>query len=142
MIAAKLFTFGYSGQSRTALFKFLHENNGTLCDVRFSPFSRNPEWAKEELLKALGGRYLHLQALGNVNYKSGGPILLKDGGTGARVVERLMADGARGALVFMCACPSYTSCHRRQVAELLTGRGHQVSELSLRDDEGLFVGGV
>jgi hypothetical protein len=137
-MGSNIFTFGYTGQDRTSLVRFLNEHDGVLCDIRFSAFSKNEEWNKPELLKALGRRYLHLQTLGNMNYKVGGPIELKDSRTGVQVVGQLATQYR--SLVLMCACPSYRSCHRRVVAELLRGRGIQVSELSLKAETGLFAG--
>jgi hypothetical protein len=135
-MSATIFSFGYTGQDRASLIRFLNENNGVLCDIRFSAFSKQEEWCKPALLKALGARYVHLQAFGNVNYKGGGPIELKDSRVGIQVVSRLVTEHRN--LVLMCACPSYASCHRRQVAELLRGRGMEVRELSLNAQPELF----
>jgi hypothetical protein len=137
-MSANLFTFGYAGQDRTSLIHFVIAHDGLLCDIRFSAFSRQDEWCKPALLKALGGRYLHLQVLGNANYKNGGPVELQDAKAGMQVVSRLASQYRN--LVLMCACRSYGSCHRRLVADLLRGRGLEVGELSLKAETGLFAG--
>ena len=123
----RVFTFGYQGHDRAALIPFLWENDGVLVDVRLSPGSRNPEWSNGQLVRDLGDRYVHVPSLGNVNFRSGGPIQLRDPEAGIRAVEKLAAK--HGVVVVMCTCADYCTCHRRQVAELLRERGMAVEEL-------------
>jgi hypothetical protein len=125
-----VYTYGYDGKNRAALIAFLGEREGVLVDIRMTPFGSAPDWNKPELIAALGDRYVHVQALGNVNYRTGGPIQLSDKALGVQTVEQLAAK--HGAVVLMCACASYESCHRRIVAELLRGRSMAVKgELAL-----------
>ena len=63
---------------------------------------------------ALGDRYVWLEGFGNVNYKNGGPIRLKDF-SGA--LKKLGA--SPGNIILMCGCSDVGICHRKVVAEKL-----------------------
>ena len=81
-----LYTLGYTGWTPQAIRETATTLNAVVCDIRFSPASRHPQWSRKQLSAYLGARYAHLPALGNPNYKNGGPIATANFDTG---VERL-----------------------------------------------------
>ncbi|MCZ7547383.1 MAG: DUF488 family protein [Anaerolineae bacterium] len=46
-----------------------HELDALVVDVRLAPRSRVREWNQSVMAEALGDRYLHVGAVGNLNYK-------------------------------------------------------------------------
>ncbi len=120
-----IYTIGYSGRSLRSIVEIAEALDATLVDIRFSPASRNPDFSGKRLREALGERYVHLKAFGNENYRNDGPIKLVDPDAG---VEALKAIG--GAVLLMCVCAQYHTCHRRAVAEFLRGEGCEVAEFS------------
>jgi hypothetical protein len=58
-----------------------------------------------------------VQALGNRNYKNGGPIALADYEVGKQVIAEILATGQ--SVILMCACKDVAICHRRTAAEQL-----------------------
>ncbi len=60
---------------------------------------------------------------GNLNYKSGGDIELKDYDAG----RQLLADEPR-SVVIMCLCKNPATCHRSTIAAMLQADGYEVSE--------------
>jgi len=99
----------------------------TIIDIRLKPWSNHPEWCRPSLMERFPGEYIHEDRLGNVNYKSGGPIQLKDEWAGLNRLEDLSKEGD---LVLLCACWSEKTCHRSVVAEGLRARGIPVVELT------------
>lgn len=118
----QVYGIGYSGRTRDELRRIVEELDVVLVDIRFVPYSRNPDFRKAALQKTLGDRYLHLQALGNRNYK-GGPVDLVDYQAGKAALEAL----ARPALL-MCMCKDPVTCHRTVVLRRLAGEGFEVQE--------------
>jgi uncharacterized protein (DUF488 family) len=112
-----LYTLGYSGWTPEASQTEAQARNAIVCDMRYSPASRHPQWTKRQLAQLLGGRYQHVQALGNRNYKSGGPIALADYEAGKQVIAAILATGQ--SVILMCACKDPATCHRRMAAEQL-----------------------
>ncbi|MGE3537157.1 MAG: DUF488 family protein [Candidatus Tectimicrobiota bacterium] len=112
-----LYTLGYSGWLPAALLAVAQEHNAVVCDIRFTPLSRHPQWRQGQLATLLGARYQHIQALGNRNYKNGGPIALVDYEAGKEAIAALLATGQ--AVILLCACAEVATCHRRLAAEQL-----------------------
>ena len=79
--------------------------------------TRHPQWRKRRLAQLLGTRYQHVQALGNRNYKNGGPIELADYEAGKQAIAEILATGQ--SVILMCACKDVATCHRRTAAEQL-----------------------
>jgi len=88
-----------------------------ICDIRYAPASRHPQWHKHQLAQLFGTRYQHVQALGNRNYKNGGPIELADYEVGKQVIAEMLATGQ--SVILMCACKDVAMCHRLTAAEQL-----------------------
>src|SRR2546426_4671063 len=109
-----LYTIGYSGWTPEAIQEVAQAHNAVVCDFRYSPVSRHPQWSKRQLAQLLGTGYRHVQALGNRNYKSGGPIALADYEAGKQASAEIFAIGQ--AVILMCACKDVTTCHRRTAA--------------------------
>lgn len=98
-----------------------------VLDIRLKPWSRDPRWRAAAILSRLGrDRYTGVPALGNVNYRGGGPIEIRDLERGLAVV---LENERRGPVILLCACSEPSRCHRRAVAEALIGRGFEVAEL-------------
>jgi uncharacterized protein (DUF488 family) len=112
-----LYTLGYSGWTPQAIQEEAPAHNAVVCDIRYSPVSRHPQWRKRRLAQLLGAGYQHMQALGNRNYKTGGPIELADYEAGKQVIAAILATGQ--SIILMCACKDIATCHRRTAAEQL-----------------------
>ena len=108
---SKLFTFGYGSRQDNEV---LAQLPGVIVDIRLSPYSRWA-WSGTTLAKALGPRYLHIPELGNINYKTGGPILLKDQAAGLRSLQKVLE---AGPATLLCCCQNLETCHRLVVANL------------------------
>jgi len=112
----QLYTVGYQNvRQQESLRRWIEEHKAWLIDVRFSPRARDPQWRQKHLEDVFGFRYQWVQALGNKNFK-GGPTDLADVQTGVRVVSQLLKTGP---VVLMCACWSWTTCHRREAADAI-----------------------
>lgn len=111
-----ILTVGYNGGwTPELLARELTDRRATLLDIRHNPTSMKPEWRREALRRQLGDRYMHIPALGNVNYQ-GGPIQLAEPDAALIPVRRLLA---HGPVVLLCACPNWQTCHRKQAADFL-----------------------
>jgi hypothetical protein len=121
-----IYTAGYSGWQSAQLAAQVQEFGAALWDIRFSPLSRRPEWRQAELRAAIGPAYVHVKALGNVNYK-GGPIELYRPAGAIEAARRVLAERP---VILLCACKDWRGCHRLIAAELLAGwLGAQVQHL-------------
>jgi hypothetical protein len=95
----------------------MRDESMLLIDTRYSPRSMRPEWRQEALQEKYGKRYRWAgRYLGNKNFK-GGPIVIADPGTGIRGLRTYLNEGH--SLVLLCACAEYSTCHRKDVVELL-----------------------
>jgi hypothetical protein len=111
------YTPGSSGWTPRAVQEAAQVHNAVICDIRYAPVSRHPQWRKRQLARLLDARYQHAQTLGNRNYKSGGPIVLADYDAGKQVIAEILATGQ--SVILMCACKHATTCHRLIAAEQL-----------------------
>jgi len=118
-----VYTMGYAGKSLAEIRRLAEELDATLCDVRFSPRSRNPQFSGQRLAEALGERYVHLAAFGNRNYK-GGPVDIVDYAAG----KALLAAHPR-PVILLCVCREAVRCHRTAIARQLAQEGFAVQEL-------------
>lgn len=123
-----LYTLGYSGWSPAELAATVERLSATLWDIRMSPWSKSPQWQGHALRKLLGARYAHMQALGNLNYKTGGPIDLSDPSAAEEPARRALE---RGPLILLCGCAEVTRCHRYEAAVwLVAALGVKVEHLA------------
>lgn len=113
MTTPAIYTLGYAKWSIEEVAKQLDALRATLVDVRHSPHTTKPGFAKSDLEARFGNRYVHLRAFGNVNYKEG-PIELADPEEGLRAIRALDRSP-----VLMCGCQHPDQCHRSSVAQLL-----------------------
>lgn len=120
----KVYTIGYTGRKPESIKEIVTTLGATLLDIRLSPRSRVPHWNEGPLRALLGDRYRHVRALGNVNYKAGGPIQILDYAAGVAAILQHPRP-----VVLMCACKDVHTCHRGTVANLLREEGFAVQEL-------------
>lgn len=123
-----ILSFGYQGQRLPDLVAYVATSHAVVADVRLKPFSRHPDWRRGVLARYLGDHYVWIEALGNLNYKGGGPVVLKDAEEGLATVRRLLH---RHRVILMCACADAAICHRTVVAARLMAEGVIVRALDL-----------
>ncbi len=63
-----LCTYGYTG-GRLEDLQAYAAAGALILDVRYSPWSRVPQWQQRALQDVLGGRYEWCRALGNTHYR-------------------------------------------------------------------------
>lgn len=94
-IVTKIYTFGTPRRRLAELVALAHELDALVVDVRLAPRSRVREWNQAVMAEALGDRYLHVGAFGNLNYKAAGaPVKLRDPEAGVAAPEPARAAGA------------------------------------------------
>lgn len=93
--------------------------NAQLWDIRYSPFSRHPRWRLTELRAAIGPAYRHMRCLGNLNYRSGGPITLS---APEQALEPAAQVLAQQPIILLCACKETFFCHRLDASRFLAER--------------------
>jgi len=113
-----IYTVGYgAGWSPAQLRDLLYRLDAQLLDIRLKPWSKTEHWQRPALRAFLGpARYLHCPALGNLNYTTGGPIVLQAPDAGVAVVQRQLDIGD---VVLLCGCRDVQICHRSVAADLL-----------------------
>jgi uncharacterized protein (DUF488 family) len=121
----QIYTTGYLGWTQDQLFAAVQGMNALLVDIRYSPQSRYPAWRVAALQQALSGDYVHLKALGNAAYKTGG-MVIADYPAGLKFIAETVIERP---LVLLCACPHPDRCHRTVVGEMLRNDGFAVAEL-------------
>lgn len=123
----RIYLAGYSTRKPEVLKRLAEHLNAVVVDIRLNPVSRVPHWNRRELMRLLGDRYWHLPQLGNVNYKSGGTILIRDLDLG---IHHLL-DHRHDTFLLLCACVDLPLCHRKVVGEhLSTVHGLPVREVT------------
>lgn len=117
----KLYTWGYTGSTPEDLTRYAEALDALVLDIRYSPTSRVPRWQRQALAALLGSRYHWLQAFGNVNYKSGGPLRLADPDAGLKWLNDYMSSGAFPwqTVILLCACEDWWQCHRSLTSTFL-----------------------
>lgn len=127
MDKVKVYTLGYLGRTQDDLAAIVERLDAKLLDIRFSPFSRNQQFAGWALKRRLTDQnYQHIKPLGNVNYKNGGPIEIADFPAGLEVIRQSVRP-----VILMCACRDAAGCHRTVVAKMLQDEGFTVEEIPL-----------
>jgi len=115
-----LYTAGYTGVSPDDLFNATVLLNAVLVDIRYSPWSRNPDWIQAAMEDRFADRYFYVKELGNVNYnKPEEGIRLYDVETGLRRVALIIK---KFPVILLCACKQHDTCHRRVAAEEMQQR--------------------
>lgn len=109
-----LYTYGYQGGSQEDLQHYAAAG-ALILDTRLVPTSPNPLWRRASLERLLGQRYRWCKALGNVNFRSGGPVQIHDPAAGLELLGTLLW---QSPVILLCACRAWQSCHRSVVAEL------------------------
>lgn len=112
-----IYTLGYTGCKPEDLKIAAKKHHLVVLDTRYSPMSRNPGWGIINLRGLLQGDYRAIPALGNKNYKNGGPIEILDLPDGLRFADQYLKRGI--SVLLLCACPHLETCHRKLVAEKL-----------------------
>jgi uncharacterized protein (DUF488 family) len=115
-----IYSFGYGGHKAVELAGWVRKNGAILVDVRFSPSSKDEQWRKANLKELLGEQYVHVQELGNENFK-GNEIRIKDLSAGMMRVHGLLQ---RAPVVIMCACWNRATCHRTLVIRHMVDEWH------------------
>jgi len=123
MDKVKVYTIGYGGREPQDILRLARKLFADVWDIRFSARSRNAKWRQDSLARLLAGRYRHMMAWGNRNYR-GGPVELVNFEAGLE----MLAYSSRN-VILMCACRDHTHCHRTHVAELLREHGYEPEEL-------------
>lgn len=119
-----IYTLGYAQWSIEKVEDEIGTLDAVLVDVRHSPHTTKPGFAKSDLEARFGDRYVHLPGFGNINYKDG-PIELADPEQGLRAVRKL-----ERAPVLLCGCQHPEPCHRSTVAQLVADQlGGSVNHL-------------
>jgi hypothetical protein len=121
-----LYPFGYSMPNSIArLDKLMSDKDTFLFDIRYSPYSRWPQWRRDALRARYGAAYHYAgRYLGNVNYRQDGPIQLAEPISGIRPVLLYLSLGFN--LVLLCGCRSYENCHRKVIVEMVRERVPEV----------------
>ena len=65
MRMSQILTLGYSGWKPERLRELVAQHNAVLWDIRYSPWSRAPQWRRDALRALLGAAYVLVPALGN-----------------------------------------------------------------------------
>lgn len=110
-----IYTLGYSGWSPEQLRLTVEALGAELWDIRYSPWSRSPQWQGHALRRLMGGAYVHMGVLGNQNYKGGEVLLVAPD----RAVEPARRVLARRPIVLLCGCKEHGACHRATAAAYL-----------------------
>lgn len=130
MESKRLYTLGYLGHTLDEIVAMANKLNGFVVDARFSPRSRLPQYEKSAFGTALGHRYLHVAALGNVNYRdSDKPIVIADFEAGFVQVLRAMREKKQWPML-MCACRDAHLCHRTVLAKRFKDYGYDCFEVN------------
>ena len=126
-----LYTIGYGGKTAAGLAAQLKaEEIEVLVDVRYQAMTRGEfnKFALRKFMPLHGIRYRHLNALGNRNYRSDGPVELLSPVLGAVELQMVLV-GSRAAI--MCVCHNWQTCHRKTVSDLMQRRHPELEVVHL-----------
>lgn len=121
----QIYTAGYGKRQPSEIAEILDDLGAMLVDIRFNPYGR-PGFKGWEMQRFFAGRYLHVKALGNAEYKTGG-MRIADYAAGRDILARLDCPA-----LLLCACASPVGCHRTVVAGMLRQDGFTVIEAAFR----------
>jgi uncharacterized protein (DUF488 family) len=111
-----LYTLGYQGWTPDAITMTVRDLEAVLLDIRLNPTSPHPQWRRGAFESRLGRDYLHAGGFGNVNYRTGGPVELKDPEAYIGAVQHLLE---AMPVILMCGCRDHTQCHRTVAAHYI-----------------------
>jgi uncharacterized protein (DUF488 family) len=115
----KLYDLGYQSIKSSILLTNLAKKLGAVvCDIRFSPHSRDMQWEALELGRKLGALYHPIPDLGNRNYK-GDQIEIANLDYGLSIVHNILV---KHPVILMCGCWDRNTCHRKVVADRFVER--------------------
>ena len=112
-----IYTIGYTGLPVEQLAQVLLRQQALLCDIRFSPHSRNPAYTQAALRKSALSRAAGISRPGQSELPWWGDRhrgLPHRTATGAEVLQDWPA------VLLLCACADVQQCHRK-------GRGEQLA---------------
>lgn len=121
----RVYLTGYAGRKPETLKAIVERMDAVVVDIRYSPRSRVLMWNKASLIQLLGWRYVHVPALGNLNYKSGEKIVIANLDAGAAMLSTIAGE----TLILLCVCRQAATCHRTVVAEGLRDSFDVLGEL-------------
>jgi uncharacterized protein (DUF488 family) len=119
-----LYTVGYIGRQVPELIALQIQYDAIVVDTRLKPFSRDAEWNRDSLRKALSvGSYEWAEGLGNLHYRREDPpdIKLKNPAPWIEKIGTWLVSLDRN-VILLCACPGAATCHRKVVAQLIAER--------------------
>jgi hypothetical protein len=127
--APVIYTFGTQKRGLDELVAEAEGRDAVVLDVRYRAASRVADWNKARMSAALGERYRHARAFGNLNYKKhGAPIDLADPEAGVAEARAILDAGQ--SVILVCYEEDPADCHRSTVATLLKSQlGHPVEHL-------------
>jgi uncharacterized protein (DUF488 family) len=128
-----VYTVGYDGWTLEGLAARVEALGALLVDVRFDPWSPEREWRKATLQRRFGEGYTHCKALGNVNYRTSGPIELVEPEAALPVLRDWLQ---QHAVILMCVCEDVEICHRKVAVEYLAERLDGLEIVHLEPEEG------
>ena len=114
-----IYSYGYTGGKLSDLQAYA-EAGATVLDIRLRPWSWVVQWRGQNLTESIGEAYRQCQDLGNENYRTGGPIRIRNL---ARGLDALAWHIRRGPVVLLCGCPEVALCHRLTVCNLAIESG-------------------
>lgn len=146
MTLPAIHTIGYEGAAIDGLIATLKSARvAHLIDVRHSPYSRRPEFSKDELKAALGDYgivYTHIEALGNPPAgreaaRVGHMAVYREVFTnhlnsvsGQKGLKQALELAVRENVCLLCLEKSANHCHRAMVAHRLSAMGgHEIVQL-------------
>jgi hypothetical protein len=110
-----IYVTGYSRHSLADLAAIAEHLDAYVVDVRWTPWSRRPEWQQQAMGRALRSRYVHIKTWGNPNHGTDRPIIIDDFWGGWEIVKSLAKP-----VILLCWCPVFSECHRSHLAERIT----------------------
>jgi uncharacterized protein (DUF488 family) len=119
-----VYTMGYDGRKLQDIAEIARRLDATVFDIRYLARSRNPWFNRGRMQEWLGDRYQRVRDLGNINYKGTfEEIEIVDLEAGIHRIEL-----SQRAVILLCVCKDYATCHRSVIAAELLRRGFSVKE--------------
>ena len=114
-----IFSIGYAGKTPAEILRLAEALDADIIDVRLNPRSRHHRWNNSSLQISLAGRYQHWKCFGNLLYKEGG-MKIADHIVGIDTLHRMTR-----AVILMCGCAEFSTCHRAELVRLLMLSGFE-----------------
>lgn len=139
----KLYDLGYQTIKDPAILAQVVEKlDAVVFDVRWSPRSRDYRWNNSALQSLLSQRYLHVQELGNVNYRDwSAPVQISHLPYGLKQIAIALE---ANPVILMCACRDRSTCHRLVIVQAAIEQipGLVSVPLGLSDCQDILVSGA